>query len=391
MFLLAEYMNHQYLFLLFLWCSTVYEAGAQPPVKSLVQFKKHVVSARFVSEGVAVADVNRDGRKDIMAGAYWFEAPSWKQHVLHNDTSDAPNGYSSSFLNFSLDVNNDGWIDLLRFAVPGGVCRWYENPKKSGNTIWKGHTILEKAGIESPAFVDVDGDGRKDIICNDITSQQVVWLRAPLLKKDTSWQKFVISDHPGRATHQFTHGLGWGDINGDGINDVIIRTGWWEGAADKTTSHWKFHEANLGDDCANMFVIDADKDGDADVVSSSAHRFGLWWHEQTPGGWITHEISKLFSQSHALAMNDINGDGQPDLISGKRYLAHLKGDPGTDDPSVLYWFEYQPGKQPQWMAHQVDDDSGIGNNFVVEDINGDKLPDIIISNKKGVFFFEQKR
>jgi hypothetical protein len=104
----------------------------------------------------------------------------------------------------------------------------------------------------------------------------------------------------------------------------------------------------------------------------------------------THELSKLFSQSHALAMADINGDSS-DLISGKRYLAHISGDPGTDDPSVLYWFEYIPGKVPQWIPHLVDDDSGVGNNFQVQDMNGDRLPDIIISNKKGVFVFQQER
>ena len=106
--------------------------------------------------------------------------------------------------------------------------------------------------------------------------------------------------------------------------------------------------------------------------------------------WITHEISKLFSQSHSLAFTDMNGDGHPDLVTGKRYLAHQDGhDPGSYEPAVLYWFEHIPGKDPQWIPHQIDDNSGIGNSIIVKDINGDKLPDIIVSNKKGVFFFEQ--
>ena len=138
-----------------------------------------------------------------------------------------------------------------------------------------------------------------------------------------------------------------------------------------------------------MYVMDVDGDGDHDVLSSSAHNYGIWWHEQSSAGWTTHEISKLFSQSHALQFADINSDGYPDLISGKRYLAHLKGDPGTDDPSVLYWFQYVPGKSPQWIPHLVDDASGIGNNFVVDDINKDGRMDIVISNKKGVYVFEQ--
>ena len=387
--------HHFFLFITMVLLSAFAEGTqlhAQAPGKNSADamFKKHILDTGFVSEGVAVGDVNKDGKTDVLAGTFWYEAPSWTKHRIHADTLNAVAGYSTSFINFSVDVNSDGWIDLIRFDQPGATCTWYENPKDN-RRLWPGHLILSTAGIESPAFVDVDGDGKKDIICNDITLKQVIWLRSPVAKGDSSWQRYIISNEAGKATNQYTHGLGWGDMNKDGRNDVIIKSGWWESPVDVKTSDWKFHEASLGEDCANMFVWDADSDGDQDVVSSSAHKYGIWWHEQTKSGWTTHEISRLFSQSHALAFEDINGDGHPDLISGKRYLAHIKGDPGTDDPSVLYWYEFVPGKNPKWIPHLVDDNSGIGNNFQVQDINNDKHTDIIISNKKGVFFFEQLR
>ncbi|HKZ64771.1 MAG TPA: FG-GAP-like repeat-containing protein, partial [Chitinophagaceae bacterium] len=358
-----------------------------------VSFKKHVITSNFVSEGVATGDVNKDGRTDILAGNYWFEAPTWMRHHLHTDTLFPVPGYSTTFLNFCMDVNNDGWPDLIRFDQPGAVCLWYENPK-TANSIWARHLILESAGIESPAFVDVDLDGRKDLICNDAFTKQVIWLKSPSGKGDSSWVRHIISSDSLRGTHRYTHGLGWGDVNLDGKNDVIIKTGWWESPADIKRTEWKFHAADLGKDCANMFVLDADGDDDADIISSSAHDYGIWWHEQKKNDrgeitWVMHEVSKLFSQSHALALEDINGDGHPDLITGKRYFAHNGKDPGAFDPSVLYWFEYKPGKKPRWISHEVDNNSGIGNNFVVSDINNDGLMDIITSNKKGVFFFEQ--
>lgn len=357
-------------------------------------FKKHVISARFVSEGVATGDVNNDGKTDILAGNYWYEAPLFTLHLLHADTLNPVSSYSTTFLNYALDVNNDGNIDLVRFDQPGAACVWYENPQQT-NMLWKRHMILSTAGNENPAFADLDNDGRKDIICNDTLTKEVIWLKAPLTKTDTVWQRTAISRNKTLGTNRYTHGLGVGDINKDGLQDILIKNGWWQAPANATQSDWLFHAADFGNDCANMFVLDADKDGDMDVISSSTHNYGVWWHEQKRDGdtavWETHVISTLFSQSHALAMEDMNGDGNPDLITGKRYKAHNGGDPGTDEPAVLYWFEYIPGKQPKWIPHEIDNNSGIGNSFSVTDMNRDGFPDIVVSNKKGVYYFEQLR
>jgi hypothetical protein len=368
---------------------------AQPTIKKSgsVVFKKHIISPVFVSEGVAVADVNKDGKMDILAGRYWFQAPGWQQHTIHSDTLNPVPGYSTSFLNYSMDVNNDGWPDLIRFDQPGGICVWYQNPQNK-KTLWQSHLILATAGNENPAFADVDGDGRMDIICNDITSKQVIWLQSPMAKNDTVWQRHIISNDATRGTDKYTHGLGWGDVNKDGRNDVIIKSGWWQSPQTVTDSNWVFHEANFGADCSNMFVLDVDKDGDQDIISSSAHDYGIWWYEQQKDNngnstWVTHTISQLFSESHSLVLEDVNGDGYPDLVTGKRYYAHNGGDPGGHEAAVLYWFEFVPGKNPSWIPHLIDSNSGVGLSFVVQDINKDNKKDIIISNKKGVFFFEQ--
>ena len=92
-----------------------------------------------------------------------------------------------------------------------------------------------------------------------------------------------------------------------------------------------------------------------------------------------------------LALADINGDGNIDFVTGKRYFAHHGNDPGEFEPAVIYWFEYKPGKVPSWTRHEIDNNSGVGLHVTLEDINKDGLLDIVTGNKKGVRIFTQSR
>ncbi|MGV8879604.1 MAG: FG-GAP repeat domain-containing protein [Sphingobacteriaceae bacterium] len=359
-----------------------------------LKFQKQILSTEYISEGVAVGDVNKDGKMDVLAGTFWFEAPSWKRHEITTPyIHPSIGGYGTSFLNFSMDVNQDGWVDLIKVGYPSKESFWYENPKNQFGH-WKERLLYSSVGNESPTMVDVDGDGRLDLLCNDPINKKVIWIKAPTAKNDTAWTAYTISSDTLRGINLFTHGLGFGDINLDGRKDVLIRDGWWEAPIDRMQTDWVFHAANLGDECAQMYVMDVDGDGDQDVISSSAHNYGIWWHEQGKDNlgntsWKPHAIFNAFSQSHGLALTDINKDGNPDLITGKRFWAHNGGDPGAKEPPVLYWFEYKPGKQPKWIPHLIDSASGAGLQVVVSEMNNDKFPDIVIANKSGIYVFNQ--
>lgn len=372
----------------------VAQTTVDPP--GTVKFTKHVVSnltatEEYISEGAAVGDVNKDGKMDILSGTFWFEAPNWTRHEITVPEIHSIGGYGNHFLDFSMDVNQDGWIDLVSVGFPSKEAYWYENPKNKGGH-WTRHLVYPSVGNESPMLVDVDGDGRLDLLCNDPTNRKVIWVSAPT-KKDTAWTTHIISNDTLRGTEMFTHGIGLGDMNKDGRKDVIYREGWWEAPVDRKQTDWTFHPANLGAECSEMFVMDLDGDGDNDVISASAHSYGVWWYENTKDSdttkWIKHEIFKEFSQSHGLTMMDVNHDGNLDIITGKRFWAHNGGDSGEREPAVIYWFELVPGKTPTWIPHLIDANSGVGLHVTTADMTNDKLQDIVVGNKKGIFMFEQ--
>jgi hypothetical protein len=362
-----------------------------------VKFSKFHLWDEFYSEGVHVADINKDGRTDIVAGARWFEAPDWKVHdIWKHKKFDYTKGYSDSFLNFVMDVNEDGWIDLISFDFPGREVYWMENPKGE-DVLWKRFLIDSAASNESPMMADIDGNGRMDLVFANEKLGHMAFFTPMVNAKKVTWKRTVISEKKATGIGMFSHGLGWGDINGDGIKDIIIRGGWWEAPKDMKVLPWEFHEADLGESCAQMLTYDFDNDGDNDVVSSSAHDYGLWWYEQSfdksgKSFFITHTIDSSFSELHSLVLDDINRDGYPDLVTGKRYFSHQGRGPGGLEPAVLYWFELlKDGRnKPVWVRHLIDNNSGVGIQFVTADLNKDGKSDIVISNKNGVFYFQQQ-
>ncbi len=382
-----------------------YLGSDRPASPSPISWRSFAIDPKFRSEGVTVADVNRDGLTDILVGELWYEGPDWTQHEISppKDYGDGASSYSSAFLCFSDDIDKDGWTDQIVVGFPGQACFWYRNPQ-GDNRHWPKHLICPIAANESPHYVDLFGNGQRVLVMASHPEgkpgrAEMAWF-APGRDPTERWPMHPISevqDLTGGPSW-LGHGLGVADLNGDGKMDVLTTIGWWEHPEDAKNAPWPFHQARLGDACAQMFAIDLNGDQLNDVISSSAHSYGIWAHQQESTSrsdptFIRRDLfPNLVSQTHSLQCRDIDGDGLRDLVTGKRWWAHgPSGDPGSSEPAHLYWFQAQRANEGQlsFVPHLIHADSGVGLQFVIEDLNRDGHLDIVTSNKKGVFLFEQ--
>jgi hypothetical protein len=378
-------------------------------VYALVSFRKVTLTDDYTSEGAGFGDFNRDGTVDVVCGPHWYEAPGFtSRHEIYPPKAfPKDRGYADSFFAFVGDLNGDGWPDIIRVGFPGSEAIWYENPKGAPGR-WTRRVAHPQIGNESPAFADLDGDGRRELVFH---ADGVLGFAGPDVKDPTKpWRFRAISPKVGWGP--FQHGLGVGDVNGDGRLDILMNNGWWEQPPSLAGDpEWKRHAAAFGGGGAQMYAYDVDGDGDNDVVTSlEAHGFGLAWFENRRGKDGAVEFQKhlvmgqkpeespygvKFSQLHAMNLIDLNGDGLKDIVTGKCRWAHgPQGDPEPDAPPVLYWFELTrsaAGGAVEWVPHLIDDDSGVGRQVEAGSIGPHGLVDVVVGNKKGAFVFLQER
>jgi hypothetical protein len=403
--------------------------AAQPMLHS---FKRVPLTDQFWAEGACHGDFNLDGKQDVAYGPFWWAGPDFKarheyrpatqtfQRKKADGTSEAVpgwegalganNAYSDNFFTFTQDFNRDGYDDLIVIGLPGTEAWIYENPGAAGagsDKPWAKHKAFDVVDNESLMWDDLTGDGKPELICN--TGGQLGYITPDWSAPFKAWTFHPIT--PKLKYHKYTHGLGFGDVNGDGRTDFLEAEGWWEQPDSLAGDpEWKLHRFAFAPNggAAQMYAYDVNADGRNDVITClNPHGYGLVWYEQVRNGdEITFKQHRIigqtpaespygvkFSQPHAIALVDMDGDGLKDVVTGKRFWAHgPTGDVEPDAPAVVYWFKLTraPGGGVVYVPYQVDNNSGVGTQLDIGDLNGDGRPDIISSNKRGAVVFLQQ-
>ena len=378
-------------------------------------FRMQRVNEFYYGWSAAAADFNHDGHLDIVSGPYIYYGPDFttSREIYPAQIVNASTNYSmDDWVEHAYDFTGDGWPDVLTTSHADGGrtgAVLYVNPRGESRR-WEKYTVVTPIDSEETVLADVDGDGKRELVY--VGGGYMAYAKPDPANPTGKWIVHNVSEHGQWPAH----GIGVGDINGDGRMDIVGADGWWEQPAQNgPDTKWKYHPVAFGrwgrtsPGGSKIGVYDINGDGLPDVITTmQAHGWGITWFEQKRSAnneitFVPHVVmgrtpaesagGVVFTEPHASTIADMDGDGIPDFVVGKRYWSHLDDfyDPDPYGAPVLYVYRTIRDKSApggaRFEPELVHNYSGGGSDVLAVDLNGDGIMDLVTSTRSGTYIF----
>ena len=408
--------------------------------------------------GVSVADMNKDGRPDVLFSPAesqgrlcWYEASAdpkrgpWIEHVIDADVD-----HIHTFK--VADMNNDGELDLVTSEMEQSPCRRVSVYWNLGKLLTWRQQVVSTNGSHNIRVADLNHDGYLDIIGANHgnyggPTPVEVWLNRTDPKIGLDRWTYIHADdsrEPAAGEKAGDFGIGFGDLNNDGYQDIasghyfyrnpggdMTKTPWPRVALPKDPQTGKTLDAGLlfsvtgkgppldilAEDLPNVVWLHAnDPQGNswttkvvaqmppvrhgngrtiklthitahnkrADILLSGG---GGTWLLQIPakpdaGNWPIMKITtSQKDEQKGIGIGDVDRDGHLDLVLAA----------GIGLPQIDWWRNPDDGSA-NWMKHTIGNTTNMAKMMELADINGDGRLDVVATDSEAkicsVFWFE---
>jgi len=287
-------------------------------------WRRRLVAAGLVHPvGLSLADVDRDGRLDILGGAgesghvdWWRngggEPIAWSRYPVDS-------GFRGAHDIAAADLDGDGDTDLVGAAWEDDQIAWWRHD--GGDPIRWTKTAIA-GGFDyacKVAVADIDGDGDVDVVATAWTAQEIRWWRndggAPL-----TWTEQTIA-----RGFAGTHWVDCADVDGDGRMDVLAaamdraEVAWWRNDGGDPVDWVKRTITGQLAGAVSVDAGDLDGDGDVDAAAAGWSTAGgvAWWENRDGDGtsWVRRPVDGAFRDASSVHLADVDGDGALDVAA----------------------------------------------------------------------------